>query len=65
MECTDVFILYSGELHARIPLLLSLRYGVSPGAKEGGGDVAITSPFICRCRSFRPLLAYPSSHSVR
>jgi len=52
------------ELHARIHMLLSLRYGVYPSAKEGGGDVAITSLFYAppllrychsACRSFHPL----------
>ena len=54
------------NVHGKIHVLLSLRYGLSPGAKERGGDVAITSPFflprrffvvvMSACRSFRSLL---------
>jgi hypothetical protein len=50
VEYIGVFLFYTqGELHARIHWLLSLRHGVSPGAKDGGGDVAITSPYFLRC----------------
>jgi hypothetical protein len=49
-----IYSVAGGNVHGKIDLLLSLRYGLSPGAKERGGDVAITSLFfaapLLRCR---------------
>lgn len=66
---------FQGNVHAKIHLLLSLRHGVSPGAREVG-EVMRTSPplflsccffvvVISACRSFRSLFPYSSSHELR
>ena len=66
---------FQRKVHAKIPPLLSLRHGVSPGAKKLGEvmwpspPLSFAAPLLrCRdlsCWSFCPLLPYSSSHEVR